>query len=265
MTNMQPLKLFKTVFVLDEIAKLANNEGVDLYLQSSFSGYSESSVLLNSNILVSDDVSLIMPNDDNHDFENAVKIYEAYKSFTPTEATSPRVWSYLAHVPHWAYMKKRWPIESQPEEKRGAYITEHWFLSGSGASSLARHGLAMLWWGAYVTHDPDRSDPFELTREFFSMLDYTRTILTGTQGRSRIFTHALLEFVVENPELFKSQKEAKVRFLMRQSNFLGGHKILPALSKSEIKDVFKEHELNNLRAKSLLESFGDLSYDGNRN
>ena len=74
------------------------------------------------------------------------------------------------------------------------------------------------------------------------MLDYTRTILTGTQGRNRIFTHALLEFVVENPELFKSQKEAKVRFLMRKSNFLGGYKILPALSKAELKNIFNEQE-----------------------
>src|SRR3989344_1879155 len=241
-TDMNPLKLFKSDFTLDGIAKLGNNEGVNLYLQDKFSGYSENSVLANPNILVADDVTLLMPDEKgSHDFENAVRIYEAYKSFSPTEATSPRIWSYLAHIPHWAYMRKRWPIEKQDEEKRGAYIIEHWFLSGSGASSLARHGLAMLWWGAHVTYDPDRDDPFELTKEFFSMLDYTRTILTGTQGRSRIFTHALLEFVVENPELFKSQKEAKVRFLMRQSNFLGGYKILPALSKAEIKNVFEEH------------------------
>jgi len=139
-------------------------------------------------------------------------------------------------------MKKRWPIENQPNEKKGGYIIEHWFLSGAGASNLARHGLAMLWWGAHVTYDQERSDPFELTREFFSMLDYTRTILTGTQGRSRIFTHALLEFVIENPKLFESQKEAKIRFLMRKSNFFGGYKVLPALSKIEIKDMFKQHK-----------------------
>ncbi|KKS55646.1 MAG: hypothetical protein UV20_C0023G0006 [Candidatus Magasanikbacteria bacterium GW2011_GWA2_42_32] len=240
---MHPLKLFRTGFVLDQIAKLENNESVDLYSNGSYSGYSESDVLLNSNILVADDVSLLMPDENgNHDLENAVNIYEAYKAFSPTEATSSRIWTYLAHVPHWAYMKKRWPIENQPAEKRGAYIVEHWFVSGSGVSSFARHGLAMLWWGAHVTHDPERTDPFELTREFFSMLDYTRTILTGTQGRNRIFTHALLEFVVENPELFKSQKEAKVRFLMRKSNFLGGYKILPALSKAELKNIFNEQE-----------------------
>ena len=241
--NMQPLKLFKNEFVLDTIAKLEANDGINLYFNDKFSGFSESVVLVNPSVHVSEDVTLLLPDDSGkHDFENAIKIYEAYKSFSPTEATSGRIWAYLAHVPHWEYMKKRWPIENQPNEKRGSYIIEHWFLSGAGASNLASHGLAMLWWGAHVTYDQERSDPFELTREFFSMLDYTRTILTGTQGRSRIFTHALLEFVIENPKLFESQKEAKIRFLMRKSNFLGGYKVLPALSKIEIKDMFKQHK-----------------------
>lgn len=239
---MKPLKLFKNEFVLDNIAKLETNDGVSRYLDDNYI-FSESAVLINPNILFPGDVSLLMPDKSgNHDFENAVKIYETYKSFSPTEATSGRIWTYLAHVQYWDYMKKRWPIENQSEDKRGGYIIEHWFLSGSGASNLARHGLAMLWWGAHVTYDKERSDPFELTKEFFSMLDYTRTILTGTQGRSRTFTHALLEFVIENPKLFESQKEAKIRFLMRKSNFFGGYKILPVLSKTEIKNIFKRHE-----------------------
>jgi hypothetical protein len=240
---MQSLKLFKNEFILDAVAKLEANENLNFYLDEKFLGFSESAILVNPNFS-SEDISLILPDvNGKHDFENAVKIYETYKSFSPTEATSGRVWAYLAHIPYWNYMKKRWPVENQPEQKRGSYIIEHWFLSGTGASTLARHGLAMLWWGAHVTYDRERTNPFELTKEFFSMLDYTRTILTGTQGRSRIFTHALLEFVIENPKLFKSQKEAKVRFLMRKSNFSGGYKVLPALSKNEIKNMFKQHEL----------------------
>lgn len=240
---MQPLKLFKNEFVIDTIAKLEVNEAIGLYSGDRFAGFSESTVLVNPNILISEEVKLSLPDDkSNYDFENAVKIYDAYKSFSPTEATSGRIWAYLAHVTHWSYMKKRWPIEKQPDDKKGSYIIEHWFLSGTGASSLARHGLAMLWWGVYVTHDPERSDPFELTREFFSMQDYTRTILTGTQGRSRIFTHALLEFVIENPKLFESRKEAKVRFLMRTLNYAGGYKVLPSLSKNEIKKLLGQHK-----------------------
>jgi len=253
-TKMHPLKLFKSDFVVDSIAKLEANDGVKQYSGDKFTGFSESVVLINSGVLVSEDPDLILPDENgNHDFENAIKIYEAYKSFSPTEATSGRIWSYLAHVPHWDYMKNRWPVENQPGEKKGGYIIEHWFLSGIGASTLARHGLAMLWWGTHVTYDPNRTDPFELTREFFSMLDYTRTILTGTQGRNRIFTHALLEFVIDNPNLFKSQKEAKIRFLMRKSNFFGGYKVLPTLTKIEIKEMFKQHEVELRDEKSFRE------------
>ena len=51
------------------------------------------------------------------------------------------------------------------------------------------------------------------------MLDYTRHLLPGTQGRSNSFRHALLEFVIKNDKLFLKYKETKVRYLMRKVNF----------------------------------------------
>jgi len=96
---MQPLKLFKNEFVLDTIAKLEANDGINLYLNDKFSGFSESVVLVNHGVLVSEDVTLLLPDDSGkHDFENAIKIYEAYKSFSPTEATSGRIWAYLFRI-----------------------------------------------------------------------------------------------------------------------------------------------------------------------
>jgi hypothetical protein len=80
------------------------------------------------------------------------------------------------------------------------------------------------------------------------MLDYTRHLLPGTQGRNKKFVQALLEYVVENKPLFSSYKESKVRFLMRQTNYIAGYRVLPTLSKDETKQALNQYhsQLSNI-------------------
>jgi hypothetical protein len=220
---------------------LSKNKGIESYSKKEFQ-FELADILTNPRILALEPINLTIPKGkENFDFENAKIIFEAYKNLTPTQATDIRFWTYLAHVPFWNYMKKRFPIEKQPLKKCGEYILEHWFIDGVSPRNLVRHGVSLLWWGAFLTYDAKRKDPYELTRELFSMLDYTRTLIPGTQGRNRNFSHALLEFVLENKELFSQYKEGRVRFLMTRANYLGGYKILPDLSKSEIKETFKTY------------------------
>ncbi len=100
----------------------------------------------------------------------------------------------------------------------------------------------MLWWNVYLTYDERRKNPYELTEELFSMLDYTRHLLPGIQGRNRKFVIALLEFVIENPVVFDKYKEAKVRFVMRKANYLAGYKSFTALEKDDIKMILKKYK-----------------------
>lgn len=175
------------------------------------------------------------------EFENAKILYESLIGMNRTMASDQRLWAWLAHAPFMDYMSKRWPVSAQSEDKKAAYIARHWFVMTQASTSYMRHGIAMLWWGTHVTYDPKRDDPFELTKELFSMQDYTRTIF-GLLGRSDNFTRAVLEFVVEDLELFKSNKEAKVRFLMRKLNYASGYKVLPGLSKDEIKKLLGQYK-----------------------
>jgi len=238
---MNPQKIFTQNLIRKLRTNLSKNKGIEPYSKNEFK-FELADVLTNPRISASESINLIMPKGkENFDFENAKIIFEAYKNLTPTQATDIRFWTYLAHVPFWNYMKKRFPIEKQPHKKRGEYILEHWFIEGVSPRNLVRHGISLLWWGTYLTYDPNRKDPYELTRELFSMLDYTRTLIPGTQGRNKSFSHALLEFVLENKEIFSQYKEGRVRFLMTRANYLGGYKILPDLSKGEIKGVFKRY------------------------
>lgn len=177
----------------------------------------------------------------NYDFDNSLAIFEHFKGLTITEATDARLWTYLTHVTFWGFMNKRRPIESEAPDKRPTYILRHYFVDPVNAGNLLRNDISLFWWGAFLTHDSERKDPFELTRELFSMLDYTRHFLPSTQGRNRNFVHGVLEFVIENPSLFSKYKEDKLRFVMRKCNLIAGYKVFPILSKQEIKATVGEY------------------------
>lgn len=241
---MQYQKLFRYRFIEDLKKKLAKNRNTNLYLGDHFE-YSPEEVLLNEEIAVPKSITLIMPEKgkrDKHDFENAKIIHEAYKGLNHTQASDVRIWTFMSHVTFWDYMKKRCPVEEQPLEKRGEYILEHWFINGLNPRTLLRHNIALLWWGAHLTYDDKREDPYELTRELFSMLDYTRTLLPSVQGRNNIFSRALLEYVIENKSLFNRAKETRVRHLMKKLNYRGGYKLLPPLAKKDIKIIFDSYK-----------------------
>ena len=230
-----PQKIFTSEFVHRSIKNLAgNNPNLSLYYQDIFD-YKEKDVLINNSIDTFN-IKLLPPTAEKENFnlENASAIYDAL-NLTPVEATDVRLWTYLAHVPFWSYMKKRFPIEKVPIEKRAKYILNHWFINGLNPRNVSRHGVALLWWSAHLTYDPEKG--YELTKELFSAVDYTNLIVTGTLGRSRNFRMALLEFVVENKPLFLNNRET-LRRLMRKLNYISGYRILIHLPKEELKKIF---------------------------
>src|SRR3989338_7406248 len=234
---MERIKVFTTTF-LDQLGqRLQSKEIINGYVEGRAPNYSNSDT---KDTLIEIDVFPKLAAD-KEEFENAQILYEAMRDIDRTMASDQRLWAWLAHVPFMEYMAKRWPVADQHEEKRAAYIVNHWFVKTQTSSSYMRHGIAMLWWGAYMTYNSESDYPFELTKELFSMQDYTRTIF-GMLGRSNNFVRALLEYVIENPHLFESHKEARIRFLMRRLNYEGGYKIIPSLSVSEIKKLINKYK-----------------------
>jgi hypothetical protein len=136
-------------------------------------------------------------------------------------------------------MKKRTDLSGQKEDKRGKYILDHWFVDPMSPASLMNNDISRLWWVVFLTKTEDTKDPYVLTREVFSMLDYTTHLLPGTQGRNEKIRFAVLEFVVENPALFSRNKEAKVRLIMRKLNLRGGYSALSSLDSNQIKSMLK--------------------------
>jgi len=213
-----------------------------MYLEENFK-FDDGVVLENKEIVLRKPIELVMPEpEDEHDFENSKIIYDAYKNITPTQATDMRIWTYLSHATFWKYMKAKHQGLEQPEQKKGDYILKHWFVKDADPAEFLSQDIALLWWAAHLTYDETNQDSYELTKEMFMIPDYTKILLPGIQSKNTNFIHALLEFVKERPDLFYKNKEKKLEYLMQKSNYLGGYKVLPALSKSEIKDILKKYE-----------------------
>lgn len=242
-------KVFKSNFINDLKDKIVHKDKsiLDLYEGDKFL-FEDEDCLIDARINVPDEINLFIPTPDNrYNFENAKIIFEAYRDLPLIKAADPGLWTYLSHGPFWKYTRARWPIEKQKQDlDKSSYILEHWFVKNIGAPDLARNAISSLWWGCYLTYDENRSDPYELTKQLFSMLDFYRTLIGGVQGRNKEFTHAILEYIIENQDLFSTKKEGKVRLLMRRANAVGGYKLFPSLSKNQIKEIF------NLFRKEML-------------
>jgi hypothetical protein len=245
-------KIFRLKFLANLIGNLKKNKIDEGYLRNGIK-FDDDDVLEVPGFTAPKELKLTLPaGSKKYDFENAVKVFEAYKDLSWTQATDARFWTYLTHVTCWDFVKKRSQIEKSEEGKRGDFILRHYFVVPVNTSQLLLNDISLLWWTAHLTYDSAKRDPYQLTKEAFSMLDYTRHLLPGIQGRNKKFAHAVLEYVSENKELFSKAKEAKVRFIMRKCNYVAGYRVLPSLTKVEIKKLIAKYkrEINSIVPKA---------------
>lgn len=245
-------KVFKSSFITDLKDRIIRNDTatLKLYERDRFN-LNDDDCLVDARMNVADEIKFIIPTSNKlYNFENSKIIFEALRDLPLIKAADPGLWTYFTHGPFWKYMRVRWPIEKlSADVSKSSYILEHWFVNNVSSQDLSRNAISSLWWGSYLTHDKDRKNPFELTEQLFSMLDFYRTVIAGAQGRNREFTHAILEYIIENEILFSAKKEGKVRLLMRRANAVGGYKLFPSLSKNQIKEIFNtfRYEVENYK------------------
>lgn len=244
MTQKNTRPIFTSSALIKIKEELRAKKGIEKYLGDKITISPEDTVLSSSKVPSKEVIfseTLTQSGAGRRDLaENAIKLFEAYSSLTPEDASDERFWAYLTHTDFFDYMKKRTDILRQKKEKQGEYIIDHWLVDPVSPSSLMNNDLSRLWWVVFLTKTDDEKDPYVLTREAFTMLDYTTHLLPGTQGRNKTIRIAVLEFVVEHPDLFKKNKEAKVRFIMRKLNLRGGYSALSSLDSSQIKSLLKE-------------------------
>jgi len=232
---MEHIKVFTSKFLQQLSQRLQSEDVINRYIAGKAPSFSASDIkntILEIEVLPKLDADFTA-------FENARILFEALRGLDRTMASDQRLWAWLAHVPFMDYMAKRWPVADQPKEKRAQYIAQHWFVETQAGRSYLRNSIALLWWGAHMTYDEKRDDPFELTREFFEYYQDT-TVFSDSLGRSDLFTRSLLDFIINNPEYFKENKRDKIRELVRRLNFVGAYRVLPALDEKNLRNILDE-------------------------
>jgi hypothetical protein len=180
------------------------------------------------------------PDEDNlKDLENAVRVHKYLRDLTPLQARDPRLWTRLAHLECWTYMRKRWPIErfKDQNEKAARYVTARYFVPQNESRALLRNGIARLWWTAHLSFDSQRTNFYELTSVLLSTLDITQQILERNMGRSPVILRGFLEFLLANKtDLLRGGEDnrEKIRRLAKFLNMCGGVCLLDCLSQRDI-------------------------------
>jgi hypothetical protein len=236
--------IFRQNYVEELVRTLKNGTSLPMYENESFE-YNVEKTLQSPLIIQPENVDFLIPDKNSfYDFENAKIIFEAYRSLTPLQASDIRFWTYLAHADYYKYMKKRWPkLENKDQGGRTKYILDHWFIPSLTQSNFLLHGIAGLWWGAYLTYDASRTDAYELTRVLFTQLDFaTRTLGAYSLARHKEAVLGILDYILLNPNLFETRFQQKSRFLTKYLNQIGGTKPLTYFDRTFFKEKLESVE-----------------------
>jgi hypothetical protein len=211
---------------------------------------------LDTRIEIKPNLILDEPDENNlKDLENAIRVHKALRQLTPLQARDPRLWSHLAHIECWQYMRGRWPVErfEKDASKAVRFILSRYFIAQNDSRALLRHGIARLWWTARMSYDEERTNPYELTHVLLSSLDITQQLLERNMGRAPTITTGFLEFLLQNRDQLLTRGEQNRDYIRRLVKFLnlhGGLCVLDCLSKTEIIKLLSDELQRMVAGKS---------------
>lgn len=179
------------------------------------------------------------------DFESAKALYEAYSTISPIVASKEEFWAYLTHVDLFHYTQNRWHNpQIGYDVKHGKvspdYILDHWFFSHNG---VMRTSLANMWWSIYLSIDNTKTgdDRFELSKILFVQNDFrTRRFGSSPLFRHKEATLGILQFLHDNPKVYRENFEGRFIYISKYFNRLGGVRSLVYLDRE-----FFRKELEN--------------------
>lgn len=205
----------------------------NLWIDKYFGDKGMANYSFNTGIIVPD-ISLTI-GDSKTDYDNAVKLYEAFKGkLNPIQASDLRLWAYLAHNVYWEYMRTRWAIDVPSEDddetngdKIVSRIGERYFFEASKGKAFVRQGIARLYWSANLTYDErNTNDPYELTEFILSKQDIFMFATERSLARNKIILLAALKVLKEQGDL----KRTQIRQYFSALNQAGGVVVLDSLS-----------------------------------
>ena len=168
-----------------------------------------------------------------NDFNNAKMLYESLKNINETQASEEALWVAIAIREGYDYMIKRWGFDA------GTRFKYRWTMYTKGKRGLIHHGIARLWWLTKMTYDPDREDPYELTKYGFLNQSYLMKLAYRNYSNSPKVVNAILSALVEVEKSHSVSYADTVR-LYKQVGLIGGVSIIDAYTKEELYEKVME-------------------------
>ncbi|MDD4591411.1 MAG: DUF6339 family protein [Parabacteroides sp.] len=167
------------------------------------------------------------------EFENVKRLYNRLNFLSASQASDERLWAGLCINYFWKYTQYRWRIVEKCTLKS---VKDHFFFGQSARRSLTRNAIARLWWIGRLTHDPSRTDPYELTRFVCESSDYIMHILERNTSNSPMITKAFISALLTARDEGCLINTNTVGELSKYLNLLGGTYILDCLPELKIYD-----------------------------
>lgn len=167
--------------------------------------------------------------------DNSKLVYEFLGPMTRTNGSDPRLWTYLAFASYRDYMEIRWPLDRESWKQR---VKDRWLMSTSRRSAQVRHGIARLWWAAYLTHDPTASRP--LSQKDNNPFAYTEVALAKEDAFLALFDREISstpDLLFGALEISHSKPEAFVRRFAREIVREYGYREIGSLSRPALQEA----------------------------
>lgn len=169
------------------------------------------------------------------DRQNVKRLFDAFKSLTPWQATNKFMWTYLCHaVPEYSsYIRHRWLVEPK------ASTVETRFFVTNSSSVRNDNALARLWWYGYFTYEEGAANPYELTDILLVnqtvCSDVVDTLNRTNRNRIRGVLLAIRDFL--DVQGSTSGITDQVRHLNRYLNRYAAVTRMDMLSAEEVRDI----------------------------
>lgn len=164
------------------------------------------------------------------DFENAKMLYETFKRLNETQATDERFWIGLELNEGYDYMMYRWGIDDSTRFKY------RWNFFTKGKRGLLYHGLSRLWWYAKYTYDPNREDPYELTKYGFKNQSIIAKMFYRNYANNLNVVIAILSAMKRFEEEGNTLILETANKLYKEVSLLSSVSIIDAYSKEELEE-----------------------------
>ena len=195
-----------------------------------------------------DDLLILPEGEEKFDLENSERIFYALRGLTLTQASDPRLWTYLTHVKYWKYMRRRWPIKAGAEvaQVRGSVISRY-FLSGDKARALTRNGISRLWWAGHTCYSSGSAgSEFTYAKALFATQDVYASLMERAFSKNRKIIQPVLSVLAKKLEegshfdVRENRCRDDVRDLGKHLVLLGGAMVLDVLDPEAIEEIVEK-------------------------